>query len=85
MSEGRVRTDFGQGFYTTTLLRQAYTWAESITLQSGNREEPAVVAITVTREELAALDSLWFVLGHFDADDFWSFVFHCRRPSAGPE
>src|SRR6266487_482862 len=33
---------------------------------------------TGTRLGLAALQCVWFVRGSFDADDFWSLVFHCR-------
>ena len=32
----------------------------------------------VDRDSLAALQCVWFVRGSFDADDFWSLVFHCR-------
>ena len=30
-SQGRPTTDFGQGFYTTTVLRQAEAWAWQLT------------------------------------------------------
>jgi hypothetical protein len=39
---------------------------------------PGVVEFRVSRDSLAGLDTEWFVLGNFDAEDFWSFVFHCR-------
>src|SRR5690349_16662077 len=38
---GRTHTDFGPGFYTTTLLRQAHTWAAQIAA-SKPRTRPAV-------------------------------------------
>jgi len=40
---------------------------------------PAVVQFTVDRNKLAELDTVWFVRGSFDADDFWSLVHHCRH------
>jgi hypothetical protein len=74
---GRDKTDFGPGFYTTTLERQARTWAHR---RAGNRAHTpsAVVAIDVDREALASLEILAFVRGDYDAEDFWSFVMHCR-------
>ena len=74
---GRPRTDFGRGFYTTTLLRQAQTWAFQ-TVQTDPGGAAAVVAVEVDRNELAALEVLSFVRGDFDAEDFWSLVVHCR-------
>jgi len=75
---GRARTDFGRGFYTTTVQRQALSWAWYLT-QTRRGTQPAVIRFDVDRERLAKLDCLWFVRGSFDADDFWSFVFHCRQ------
>lgn len=74
---GRTGTDFGPGFYTTTLERQAKTWAHQLAIRrKGTRA--AVVAIEVDRDALASLDTLTFVRGDFDAEDFWSLVVHCR-------
>jgi hypothetical protein len=74
---GRDKTDFGPGFYTTTVERQARTWADRRAKHRA-RMRPAVVAIDLDREALASLAILAFVRGDFDADDFWSFVAHCR-------
>jgi hypothetical protein len=74
---GRTGTDFGPGFYTTTLERQAKTWAHQLAIPRGARA--AVVAIDVGRDALASLDTLAFVRGDFDAEEFWSLVVHCRR------
>ncbi len=74
---GRLKTDFGAGFYTTTLLRQAQTWALR-QVRWRRRGKSAVIQFEVSRDELATLDCLWFFRGHFEAEDFWSFVFHCR-------
>ena len=78
MSRGRTRTDFGPGFYTTTLLRQAHTWAAEIAASKVGTK-PAVIEITVRREDLAQLETLAFARGDFHADDYWSLVHHCRK------
>lgn len=79
ISKGRTYTDFGKGFYTTTLYRQALSWAWT-RAQRGRPAgaRPAVVRLELERDALADLQTLWFVRGSFDADDFWSLVFHCR-------
>lgn len=33
----------------------------------------------MSRDQLAPLESLWFVRWLTNADDYWSLVFHCRR------
>lgn len=76
----RFKTDFGRGFYTTTLERQAHAWAWYVTRKQGGR--PAVVYADVDRDELGALETLTFVRGDFDAEDYWSFVVHCRLAGA---
>lgn len=77
ITNGRQATDFGQGFYTTTVERQARTWAWVLSNQRTGTL-PAVIRYDVDRDELARLNCLWFVRGNYDADDFWSFVFYCR-------
>jgi hypothetical protein len=76
LTRGDPRTDFGRGFYTTTLLSQAGEWAIEI---GADRSEPhAIVQLTLDRIALASLRSLVFVRGEIDAVDYWSFVGHCR-------
>jgi hypothetical protein len=77
-TKGSVATDFGKGFYTTTILRQAKTWAWMRSQRSGGIHNPAVVKLELNRDDVAGLQALWFVRGSYDADDFWSLVFHCR-------
>jgi len=81
LQQGRPYTDFGRGFYATTWLRQAQSMAWR--LAESRNSPPVVIRFDVDREELAMLDSLWFVCGSFTADDFWSLVFHCRSGRAG--
>lgn len=76
-SRGRPFRDFGPGFYTTTIDLQAHTWAAEIA-SSITGAKPAVIEITVSREDLASLDALAFVRGDFHAVDFWSLVHYCR-------
>ena len=78
VSPGRTYTDFGQGFYTTTVERQAQAWAWQLS-QRSRGTLPAVIRFDVDRNALANLECLWFVRGSFDADDFWSLIFHCRQ------
>jgi hypothetical protein len=85
--KGRPRTDFGPGFYTTTVEGQAKSWAWVIaaanavggTLGSAG----AVVRLEVDRDALAGLESIGFIRGDYDAEDFWSLVFHCRGGALG--
>lgn len=78
LNKGRRFTDFGQGFYTTTVERQAITWAWVVSQQHPGTL-PAVIRFDVDRDKLASLEYLWFVRGNYDADDFWSFIFYCRQ------
>lgn len=84
---GRPYTDFGIGFYTTTLIDQARSWAWEAKEQAIMAGDPAatgsVLAYTLGREKAAALDTLAFVRGDWDAEDFWSFIFHCRHGLPG--
>ncbi len=92
--KGRGGTDFGPGFYTTTLEAQAKSWAWLLAAQSavgGVVPPAAVVRLEVDRDALSRLDSIAFIRGDYDAEDYWSLVFHCRggaldhaRPPAAP-
>jgi Protein of unknown function (DUF3990) len=76
-SVGRPEVDFGQGFYTTTWLKQSRSWAR---IQSSKMGEPgAIVKLTVDRTALAHLRTLVFLRGDHETVDFWSFVEHCRN------
>jgi len=81
-SLGRTHTDFGPGFYTTSLPRQAHSWAARLAASIPGTQ-PAVVQLHLSRTDLARLESLAFVRGDFDAEDFWSLVQHCRTGATG--
>jgi hypothetical protein len=75
---GSRPVDFGQGFYTTTVLHQARQWAN---IGVKNLRLPIVGAIVlvfeVDRDALAQIDTLVFPT---PSTDFFAFVRHCRRP-----
>ncbi len=75
-TRGGALKDFGRGFYTTTRLDKALDWANVKARRLGG--VPAVVEFTVSRNDLAALDCLFFARGDPQATDFWSFVQYCR-------
>ena len=77
--KGDPETDFGRGFYTTTLERQAREWAVDKSVGLLGKSPPAVIRLTVDRIRLAELESLAFVRGARDAVDYWSFVSTCRK------
>lgn len=76
VSRGRLKTDFGRGFYATADLHQASGWATQLATRYG--DTPVVAKAEVSRESLASLEALYFIRGHEDAADFWSFVHYCR-------
>jgi hypothetical protein len=88
LSKCRTDTDFGQGFYTTTINRQAQHWAwiryYDLSLPEQRVERPVVLRFVLVREELGKLESMSFVSGAFDNDNFWSLVQHCRRSPPAP-
>jgi hypothetical protein len=61
------------------LLAQAKSWAWLLANAGRTPRQGAVVELTVHRDDLAQLQTLAFVRGHYSADDYWSFVFHCRQ------
>ena len=84
-SLGNPRTDFGLGFYTTTILRQARAWAwqmaidyNALTPVPPRLANPVVVRFRVPRDELASLEWLVFARGDSGHSDYWSFVQYCR-------
>ena len=81
-------TDFGRGFYTTTLLAQAQNWAHIRCARLGHgRAAPApipkVLQFDIDRALLTKLETLCFIReGQASApnpSDYWQFVSHCRN------
>lgn len=81
---GRMRSDFGRGFYTTTIEAQARKWAQLMVQRSVVTPAPvaAVIRFELARDQLAALDSLWFVRGTTTASDYWDLIGYCRTGGA---
>lgn len=75
----RPNVDFGRGFYTTTLRRQAEQWAWQRHFEQQQTSPPVVLEFLVSRRRLARLLSLFFVNGDYDSCDYWSLVQHCRQ------
>jgi hypothetical protein len=88
---GRADLDFGQGFYTTSRLRQARHWGWKRYFDSplgppGPPDiplQPVVLKFRVPLSRIAPLESLHFVLGDYDDERFWSLVQYCRHSPPG--
>ena len=80
-------TDFGRGFYTTTSQDQAKTWAREASIRlrwtfpNHSDHEPTVLMIVIARHSIMTAACLGFVRGDFNADEYWSFIWHCRSRS----
>lgn len=75
---GALRPDFGRGFYATTFLRQAESWANSRYIRLVQKHpgiSAVVLGLTVGRDALAALESLVFM---DDQKPYYDFVAYCR-------
>ena len=87
---GRPNSDFGRGFYTTTIKRQARHWAWARYYDPQFRRQPGVrpvvLRFSVPRHTLAGLTCICFGIGAYNNKDFWSLVQHCRQsnPKANP-
>lgn len=83
LSKCRVDTDFGRGFYTTTVQYQARQWANNRyydpTVAGSPGNQPVVLTFVVDRHRLAELTWIGFVLADPSKDDYWSLVQHCRQ------
>jgi hypothetical protein len=76
VARGRATTDFGRGFYTTTDEENARAWSRR---RSRDLDQPpALLRLTTDRLALANLASIVFIRGSHSAQDYWSFVTHCR-------
>jgi hypothetical protein len=78
LTQCRVDTDFGRGFYTTSVKDQARQWAwmrfydPTVALIRPNR--PVVLKFVVKRHDLARLRFVSFVLAGRTKREFWSLV-----------
>lgn len=83
LTQCRLDTDFGRGFYTTTVLYQARQWAWARFYDPAvahiRRNQPVVLRFVLKRYHLADLYFISFVLGGRSRHNFWSLVQHCRQ------
>jgi hypothetical protein len=81
-------TDFGLGFYLTSLERQAKDWAwlryYDLPLPDQATQYPATMRFEIDRDAVGDLTFLAFVLGDYDSVDYWSLVQHCRQSKSRP-
>lgn len=73
--------DFGRGFYLTTVLNQAESWANQKFRQRKHAACATVLRFEVDRNQLAPLLILCFVTDRA-GPDYWDFVQHCRNGTA---
>jgi len=87
--KGSASTDFGRGFYTTTIQRQARHWAWLRYFSKCSTPPPGpgglfpcTLQFKVRREDLTAgsmnFKMLSFISGNYDSEGYWSLVQHCR-------
>ncbi len=78
IGRGRLSTDFGKGFYTTTNMEQAKRWAISKQKNAGNTAN-AIVTIYEVDNDL--LENTGYNILKFDApNESWlNFVVTCRK------
>lgn len=71
-----VFTDFGRGFYATTHLAQAWSWAAKRSQLNGLT--PAVLQFEIDRERIGLETNLFFSHEDDARTGFFSLVDHCR-------
>ncbi len=77
---GRERTDFGKGFYTTTLAEQAEHWA--IIKKERSKAAKAVVSVYEIDDALLT-DAALHIREFHGVDEAWlNFVVGCRKENA---
>jgi Protein of unknown function (DUF3990) len=78
----KPRTDFGPGFYTTTNFVQATQMAKRRIALARVRNQSiqgAILTYTVKRDDLAKLETLYFVRPEAGHKDLWDFIQECRK------
>jgi hypothetical protein len=73
----RANTEFGPGFYVTTVERQAQDWADGRTKRKTPGRMAAMIRFEIERDGLARCADVVFS-NPAGGDDYWTFVHHCR-------
>lgn len=77
---GRERTDFGRGFYTTTLAEQAERWA---TIKKERSNSPKAVVSIYEIDDALLSDAALHIREFHGVDEAWlNFVVGCRKENA---
>jgi hypothetical protein len=82
------RSDFGQGFYTTSVLEQARDWADKRTKREVGGGPGTVLKVDVEVDQLAALRLRAFAMAaESDPNGYWEFVrwHRSERQSTEPQ
>ena len=74
----RPRTDFGAGFYVTTVLHQAQQWANQRARRIGN----AQAEVLEYHLDRSAVETQRHLAFNLDGTDYWDFVTFCRTGAA---
>jgi hypothetical protein len=76
-------TDFGAGFYVTTVLHQAKQWANQKCRRTSGTQNAEVLEYQLPRNTIETLRHLSFIT---DSGDYYDFVAYCRgaAPNHGP-
>jgi hypothetical protein len=80
LTKCKLLTDFGQGFYTTTSLKQAKSWANQRCNRVSLRNRIAISTVLkfdIDRDVLARQKILFFIIESANTD-YWDFVSHYR-------
>lgn len=77
---GRKRTDFGKGFYTTTLVEQAEHWANI--KKDRAKSERAIVSVYEIDDALFTNPDLQIREFHGVDESWLNFVVNCRKESS---
>ena len=77
---GRERTDFGRGFYTTTLAEQAERWA---TIKKERSNAPKAIVSIYEIDDALLTDAAPHIREFHGVDEAWlNFVVGCRKENA---
>lgn len=77
---GRERTDFGKGFYTTTLAEQAERWT---TIKKERSNSPKAVVSIYEIDDALLSDAALHIREFHGVDEAWlNFVVGCRKENA---
>lgn len=75
---GRENLDFGQGFYLTSIRKQAMDWADLVASRRG-RDSKGIVSVYHFDREQAIIDGVRFKIFETYNMDWLEYVINCRK------